>query len=67
MKILIIGGNGIIGRTVVERLRNRGDKVQTAGRKSGDLQVDIADANSIEAMFKEVGDIDAIVSVAGEA
>ncbi len=66
MKILVIGGNGTIGRTVTANLTTR-HEVIIAGRKSGDVTVDIADSESIEQMFKTVGNVDAVVNIAGEA
>lgn len=38
-----------------------------AGRKSGDINVDISDSKSIQAMFDKLGQIDAIICIAGEA
>ena len=35
--------------------------------KSGDVVVDIADSGSIKKMFEEIGSVDAIVAIAGEA
>lgn len=66
MKILIIGGNGTIGRKVSERFSKK-HEVLIAGRNSGDVRVDIADSNSTEAMFEAVGNLDAVVCIAGEA
>lgn len=66
MKILIVGGNGTIGSKVSEHLANK-HEVVIAGRNSGDVQVDIADSGSIQAMFERVGKVDAIVCIAGEA
>ncbi len=66
MKILIIGGNGTIGKTVVSHFKKT-DEVLIAGRTSGDILVNIAESNSIEAMFRETGNLDAIVCIAGEA
>jgi NAD(P)-dependent dehydrogenase (short-subunit alcohol dehydrogenase family) len=66
MKILIIGGNGTIGKTVTERL-SQDHEVIIAGRSSGDVTVDIASSSSIEKMFAEVGPLDAIVNIAGDA
>jgi NAD(P)-dependent dehydrogenase (short-subunit alcohol dehydrogenase family) len=37
------------------------------GRSSGDVLVDIADSGSIEAMYESVGQLDAVVCIAGEA
>ena len=66
MKILIIGGNGTIGKKVSAHLSNKHETI-VAGRTSGDITVDIADCKSIEAMFETTGKIDAILCIAGEA
>ncbi len=68
MDILIIGGNGKIGKKVTAYFReDANNKVIVAGRNSGDVQVDIADTASIQAMFDKVGKVDAIICAAGEA
>ena len=66
MKILIIGGNGTIGKKVSAHFSKK-HEVVIGGRSSGDVLVDIADSASIEAMFKSVGKVDAVVCIAGEA
>ena len=66
MKILVIGGNGTIGRRVSERLTEK-HEVITAGRNSGDVKVDFSDSNSMQSMFETIGKVDAIVAIAGEA
>ncbi|MFT5893115.1 MAG: NAD(P)-dependent dehydrogenase (short-subunit alcohol dehydrogenase family) [Dokdonia sp.] len=66
MKILIVGGNGTIGRTVSERF-SENHEVLIAGRSSGDVTVDIASSESIQKMFESVGKLDAIVNIAGDA
>ena len=66
MRILIIGGNGTIGRTVSSHLAVK-HEVIIAGRTSGDVTVDIADMESIRSMFNAVGKLDAVVCIAGEA
>lgn len=66
MKILIIGGTGTIGRKVSEHLSKK-HQVIIAGRSAGDVLVDIADSESIQAMFESVGALDAVVCIAGEA
>ena len=65
-RILIVGGNGTIGRCVSERFLPK-FQVITAGRSSGDVRVDIADTETIGKMFDEVGNVDAIVCAAGDA
>ncbi|MGO1752405.1 MAG: short chain dehydrogenase [Psychroflexus sp.] len=66
MKILIIGGNGIIGKKVVSHFKKE-NEVLIASRHSGDVQVDIANSDSIQKMFEETGKLDAIICIAGEA
>lgn len=66
MKILIVGGNGTIGKKVTDYFSQK-NEVLIAGRNSGDVTVDIADANSIEKMFESIGKLDAIIVTAGEA
>lgn len=66
MRILIIGGNGTIGKTVTDYF-SKENEVIVAGRNSGDLSIDIADSKSIEKGFQQVGKLDAIICIAGEA
>ena len=66
MKILVVGGAGTIGRHVVAKFASA-HEVLVAGRNSGDVTVDLTDADSIEAMFTTTGVLDAIVCIAGEA
>tara|TARA_R110001583_G_scaffold17310_5_gene70156 strand:+ start:3623 stop:4225 length:603 start_codon:yes stop_codon:yes gene_type:complete len=66
MRILIIGGNGTIGNKVTAYFSEKNDVI-IAGRKSGDVIVDIADSNSIKKLFDKTGNFDAIICIAGEA
>jgi nucleoside-diphosphate-sugar epimerase len=50
MKIIIIGATGTIGKHVVNAL-SKDHEIIKAGSKSGDLQVDITSAASIESFF----------------
>lgn len=65
MRILIIGGTGTIGQAVVNELSPRHDMI-IAAYEHGELQVDIANVNSIENMYKKVGNIDAVISTTGK-
>lgn len=67
MKLLIIGGNGTIGKVVVQHYRDNGHEVITAGRNSGDVNIDLTDTTSIAAMLESVGKVDHIVCAAGNA
>lgn len=66
MKILIVGGNGTIGKRVSRHFSAK-DEVLIAGRTKGDVTVDIADSSSIQQMFEKTGQLDAIICIAGEA
>lgn len=66
MKILVVGGNGTIGKKVVQRLSQK-HEIIIAGRNSGDVKVDFSDARSIAKMFENVGKVDAVVAIAGDA
>ena len=66
MKILIIGGEGTIGKKVSNHFSKK-HEVLIAGRNSGDIVVDIVNSQSIEAMFESIGKVDAVACIAGEA
>jgi len=66
MKILIIGGNGTIGKKLTEYFKQN-HEVLVAGRTTGDVTVDISSSESIKKMFDKVGTLDAIICAAGEA
>lgn len=64
MKILLVGGNGTIGKRVSEGFAARHELI-IAGRTSGDVQVDISSADSITKMFEDIGTIEACICTAG--
>ncbi|MGI9551966.1 MAG: short chain dehydrogenase [Aurantibacter sp.] len=66
MRILIIGGNGTIGKKVYTYFKGK-HEIIIGGRTTGDVNVDIAQSDSIKSMFDEIGKLDAIVCIAGEA
>lgn len=66
MRILIIGGNGTIGKRVGDFLSKK-HEIIVGGRNSGDVIVDIANSDSIKTMYESVGNTDAVVCIAGEA
>lgn len=63
MRVLVIGASGRLGTAAASALRDRHEVIE-ASRK-GDVQVDLADAASIEAMFEQVGNIDAVIACTG--
>lgn len=66
MRILIVGAAGTIGSAVAAALRGRHDLVLASQQKSPE-RVDIADPESIRALFSRIGRVDAVVSAAGRA
>ncbi|WP_434670419.1 short chain dehydrogenase [Klebsiella sp. B345] len=64
MKIIVIGASGSIGQAVSEALSHQHDVIRV-GRTHGDFQVDITSQSSVEALFENVGQVDAIVSATG--
>ena len=67
MKILVIGATGTIGKNVVASLQEIGHEVISAGHKGGDVKVDLGSKESIVEMFKQIGQVDAVISTAGVA
>jgi NAD(P)-dependent dehydrogenase (short-subunit alcohol dehydrogenase family) len=65
MKVLIVGANGTLGKAVAAELGAR-HEIIGASRSSGDVHVDLRDAASIEALFRAVGPVDAVISTAGK-
>lgn len=65
MKIIVIGGTGVIGKAVVAKISQKHDVI-SVGATTGDEQVDITDLNSIAAMYKNIGAFDALAVCAGK-
>ncbi len=66
MRILIIGATGTLGQPVVRLLGPRHEVISASHSRSG-VKVDISQPASLRAMFQAVGEVDAILSVAGQA
>ena len=66
MRIVVIGATGTIGQAVADALAKRHEVIRV-GHRRGDHQVDLASKASIEALFKQIGEFDALVSAAGDA
>ena len=64
MKVIVVGASGAVGKAAVEALNSR-HEVICVSRSSGDVRMDIEDVESIRAMYKQVGKIDAVVSAVG--
>ncbi|MBB1200624.1 short chain dehydrogenase [Enterobacteriaceae bacterium 89] len=66
MKIMIVGASGTVGRAVVAELEKQGKhEIVRVGRNSGDIQVDIIDEASVDALFAKSGKVDAIIATTG--
>lgn len=65
-RALVIGGNGMLGKAVVAKLRDYSVEVITAGRQSGDVQVDMTSTESITTLFETVRNIDYVIVAAGQ-
>jgi NAD(P)-dependent dehydrogenase (short-subunit alcohol dehydrogenase family) len=64
MKIIVIGASGAVGKCAVDALSARHDVIRV-GRSGGDIRADIEDVDSIRAMYRESGKVDAVVSAVG--
>lgn len=66
MRVLIVGASGTIGSAVVRALERDHDVVRASRRKSR-LTVDLTSSESIMAMYRQAGSLDAVVCAAGDA
>jgi NAD(P)-dependent dehydrogenase (short-subunit alcohol dehydrogenase family) len=66
MKIIVIGGTGIIGKAVVNSLKENHEVIVTS-RTAGDYQLDIENKGAIAKMFEDIKDVDGIISTTGAA
>ncbi len=66
MKILLIGASGTIGQAVDKALSMR-HQIVRVGKTKGELQVDLASAESIRRLFEMAAPIDAVICAAGAA
>jgi NAD(P)-dependent dehydrogenase (short-subunit alcohol dehydrogenase family) len=66
MRILVVGGEGTVGKAAISGF-SKGHEIVKAGRKSGDVQVDVNDEKSVAAMYAKVGKVDAVVACTGHS
>lgn len=64
MKIIIVGASGTMGTHLANAFEEE-HTVLRACTKGADLQVDITSPESIEKMYKQAGEFDALISTAG--
>lgn len=66
MRILVIGATGTIGRAIVAALTDRHEIIPVSHR-STPLTVDLAQPDTIRALYRAAGPLDAVVCAAGQA
>lgn len=66
VNVLVIGASGTIGSAVADVFATRHDVVRASYSKSP-VRVDLSDATSIKALFAQVGQVDLVISAAGQA
>ena len=66
MRILVVGAEGTVGKAAISGL-SKGHEIVKAGRKSGDVQVDVMDEVSVTAMYQKIGKVDAVVACTGHS
>jgi dTDP-4-dehydrorhamnose reductase len=64
MKIAVIGATGTVGRAVFSEFQPRHEVIEI-GATRGAHRVDLTKIDSIHALFKSIGQVDAIVATAG--
>ena len=64
MKIIIAGASGKIGTEVSNSLMGKHDIIRV-GFRNGDIACDYTDPDSVNNMFRKVGQFDALISVIG--
>lgn len=66
MKAVVVGATGLIGKAVVNLLSDKGvDVVQVSRNTQPGLNID--DPTSIDAFYKSLGEVDAVICAAGSA
>ncbi|MFN4162847.1 MAG: short chain dehydrogenase [Stenotrophomonas sp.] len=64
MKILLVGASGTLGQAVAATLGHHHQLIR-AGRHGGDAQVDLTDDASVQALFHQIGNVDAVIATTG--
>jgi NAD(P)-dependent dehydrogenase (short-subunit alcohol dehydrogenase family) len=64
LRILLVGASGVLGKAIAAELSPRHDII-SAGSKTGDIRIDIADPASIVRGLKAAGPLDAVACAAG--
>ena len=64
MRILLVGASGTLGSALATTLRAQ-HEVLCASRSRSELRVDMANPESIQQLYADVGQVDAVISTAG--
>ena len=64
MKIIVVGGTGLIGKAIVKELTGKHEVIIASYSKS-DILIDMTNPESITKMYQQVGEFDALVVAAG--
>ncbi len=65
MRVIVVGATGLIGKAVVAALEHDHEVVPVS--RNSKIRADITNPESIRAMYKTIGEIDAVISAAGQA
>jgi NAD(P)-dependent dehydrogenase (short-subunit alcohol dehydrogenase family) len=65
MKVVIVGGTGLIGTAVARELGKR-HQIITVGHTHGDFNTDVLDKESITDLYQKIGKFDALISTLGK-
>lgn len=66
LKIVLVGATGTIGKAIIAKLEKE-HTIITASRKGADVMLDMTSVASIQAMYAQVGKVDAVIVAAGAA
>jgi NAD(P)-dependent dehydrogenase (short-subunit alcohol dehydrogenase family) len=66
MRILVVGAEGAVGKAAISGF-SAGHEIIKAGRKSGDVHVDVNDNISVSALYQKIGKVDAVVACTGHS
>jgi len=66
LKVVVLGASGTIGKELVKNLESNGYAVIPVSRNSGEYRADIQDKQSLENLFKSIGNFHAVANAAGE-
>jgi NAD(P)-dependent dehydrogenase (short-subunit alcohol dehydrogenase family) len=65
VEILLVGDTGRLGGALTKALATRGHDVLGASRSGIERRVDLCDPASVDALFRQVGHVDAVVCAGG--